>query len=739
MSQNPAESRVGEFAGIKTEEEFNRIADDFADSLKRSCDAAMPKNQSLSEEFPGGQNKFIKGDNEIDLEDNSHDVSMFRELEQAILTDRNSVIKHLRHLFIKHICDAQISEQTSIRQARFADLRFPIEWFPATRAMQRKIHLHVGPTNSGKTYHALQRLEQAESGVYAGPLRLLAHEVYSRLNANGKPCSLITGEERRIPEGPKPPTMSSCTVEMVPLNTEVEVAVIDEIQMLGDVHRGWAWTQAFLGIKAKEVHLCGELRTIPLIEDLCKLMGDELTIHRYERLTPLECMGKSLNGKLDKLKKGDCIILFSRVAIHAMKKEVEKITGKRCAVVYGSLPPETRAQQAALFNDPNNEYDFLVASDAVGMGLNLAIRRVIFESLAKFDGKAFSNIPVSEVKQIGGRAGRYKTAADAINGETNLTGDVSDPPPRRRNVGLVTTLDPIDHPLLKRAMEADVQPLKTAAILPPSSVLQKFAAYFPKGTPLSYIMMRLNDVATTNPLFSLCELHEQLLLADVIEPYDITIQDRLIFIAAPANVSRKGQRPVIEAFASLLASQSSADLLDIPELDLEVLDHNFQEGKEYLGRLEKLHQGISLYLWLSYRFAGVYRNQALAFHIKSLVEKKIDESLATVHFKGNRRQVLQALKKRALQQQLEKGPLVVEADTKWQDASNLAQTPLSYEDEDRQEPLMDMPGEDDLLEEDNEDEDLEDTPDVPDGGKPSEDDEHEGNERLQKPKAKRGL
>lgn len=236
--------------------------------------------------------------------------------------------------------------------------------------MQRTIHLHVGPTNSGKTYHALKRLEQAESGVYAGPLRLLAHEVYTRLNAKGIPCDLVTGDERQLAEAENT-RMSSCTVEMVPVNRPVDVAVIDEIQMIGNEERGWAWSQAVMGLQAKELHLCGEERTVPLIRELAAAMGDTLQVHHYQRLGPLKTMSSSLRGDLSNLKKGDCVVAFSKLQIHRLKKQIESQRRKPVAVVYGSLPPEVRAQQAALFNDPDSDYDILVASDAIGMGLNL--------------------------------------------------------------------------------------------------------------------------------------------------------------------------------------------------------------------------------------------------------------------------------------------------------------------------------------------------------------------------------
>jgi ATP-dependent RNA helicase SUPV3L1/SUV3 len=175
--------------------------------------------------------------------------------------------------------------------------------------------------------------------------------------------------------------MWSCTVEMAPLNTRMEVAVIDEIQMINHPDRGWAWTQAFLGLQAKEIHLCGEARAVPLIRELCALIGDKVHVHEYERLTPLKVASKSL-GSLSKLEKGDCVVSFSVIGIHALRKAIEKKTGRKCAIVYGSLPPETRAQQARLFNDPDNDYDFLVASDAIGMGLNLFVLQFMINARA---------------------------------------------------------------------------------------------------------------------------------------------------------------------------------------------------------------------------------------------------------------------------------------------------------------------------------------------------------------------
>lgn len=251
------------------------------------------------------------------------------------------------------------------------------------RAVNRQFHLHMGPTNSGKTYNALKALAKSPTGVYAGPLRLLAHEVWERLNLGSvggldgkpRPCSLVTGEERRIVENGQ--DLISCTVEMLPLfghpsGDPWDVVVVDEIQMLGDVQRGGAWTAAVMGANAKEIHLCGDETTADLLKSIIgTFKGDTLTVHRYERLTPLTVADDSLKGDWNHIQPGDCVVTFSRTNVFAAKKAIESTLGKKCAVVYGALPPETRAEQARDFNEEAGRAEIMVASDAVGMGLNL--------------------------------------------------------------------------------------------------------------------------------------------------------------------------------------------------------------------------------------------------------------------------------------------------------------------------------------------------------------------------------
>lgn len=553
---------------------------------------------------------------------------LFWSLRDAFITrDIKGLTKELQYSFQSFMVRQKFSKELEDNQKRLLDLRFPHEWFPATRMMQRTIHVHVGPTNSGKTYNALKALENSKRGVYAGPLRLLATEVYQRLQAKGRPCALITGEEVRIPEDTDQ-YFSSCTVEMVPLNMQFDVAVIDEIQMIADPERGGAWTTALLGVQAKEVHLCGEDRTVRLLEALCASIGDKCIVHRYERLSPLKMMNSAIQGDYNKLQKGDAIVAFSRLSLHVLKRNIETHTGRRCAIIYGSLPPEVRVQQAALFNDPNNDYDFVVASDAIGMGLNLEIRRVVLESITKFDGNQNRLLSYPEIKQIGGRAGRYRTAQSAAVGDAEEA--------EKEKVGLVTTMDRADLRNVAQAFQRSVPDIDYATIQPPAGLVERFASYFPPDTPLSFILMRIKAAATVGSKYRLNISSDALEIADIIQDLPLTIYDRLTFCYLPVTLRAEGAVNVLRALARVLATNSTGDLLDIKEIPLEFLDVKMEDypggSQQYLAKLEALHVAINQYVWLSYRYAGMFRSQDLAFHVRQLVEEKLISTLERLDF-----------------------------------------------------------------------------------------------------------
>lgn len=275
----------------------------------------------------------------------------------------------------------------------------PEEEFPETREMKRRFILHVGPTNSGKTYEALEDLKRAKNGVYAGPLRLLALEVYEKLNDQDVPCTMLTGEEFFPVEDSR---VLSATVEMVPLQEHYDIAVIDEAQMIADEFRGGAWTKLILGLQADKIHICCSPDALVVVQKMIELCQDKVTVKQHERKTPLEF--ERIPCHLGDVQEGDALIVFSKKDVLDIAARLEQ-NGVQASVIYGNLPPEVRRRQVELFADGTNKV--VVSTDAIGMGINLPIRRIVFMQTQKYDGKRRRELFPEEVRQIAGRAGRY--------------------------------------------------------------------------------------------------------------------------------------------------------------------------------------------------------------------------------------------------------------------------------------------------------------------------------------------
>ncbi|KIM61118.1 hypothetical protein SCLCIDRAFT_122883 [Scleroderma citrinum Foug A] len=549
-----------------------------------------------------------------------------------------------------------------------ADLSFPADDFPAARAMRRRVIMHVGPTNSGKTHMALRALAAAPSGLYAGPLRLLAHEIWERLNKGqivplgtnpeedsdpdtgintdvvnemgakptlrksgsrkyAKKCNLRTGEEFRVVSDHA--SLLSCTVEMAALNSPLDVAVVDEIQMIADPERGSAWTMAVLGIAARELHLCGEEAAVPVIEAILKDTGDELIVNRYERLTPLVVQEESLRGNLSRIQKGDCLVTFSRQNIFALKKRVEKEAGLLCAVAYGKLPPEIRSEQAALFNDPNSGYDVIVASDAIGMGLNLKIKRVVFDALHKFDGYSERPLSVSQVKQIAGRAGRY-----GLHGEPG---------------GFVTTLNARDLPILKSALSTPPENLTHATIDPSESWMEDISQLLPPRSSVQALFEVPSYISKVRPPFRAAfpsKLEEMARFIDTCAR-DMLLADKLLLRHCPtswretnaldvlAQITRLYKREVqVDLDAVLAVAPLMTSLEGVEERMVKGIVPTFEELKKVLRVLEDMHRTLILYLWLGFRNYMAFHQAEKASALKGRVEKALEWSLRQLSRQG---------------------------------------------------------------------------------------------------------
>ncbi|KAJ1958022.1 RNA helicase [Linderina pennispora] len=502
---------------------------------------------------------------------------------------------------------------------KITDLRFPHEWSGGARKTPRKIIMHVGPTNSGKTYHALQRLQQAQQGIYCSPLRLLAYEVYNRMTSAGIPCNLVTGEERRGPDfesGKVTPigydisglpitSVLACTIEMAPA-MHYNVAVVDEIQMISDPQRGWAWTSALLSLKARELHLCGEPSAVPIVKRICAQLDEEVEVREYSRLGQLTVDKKSLNGNWRNVRKGDCVVTFSRKGIFQIKNTIEQATGLKCAVIYGGLPPEARVEQARLFNDPDSGYDVLVASDAVGMGINLSISRVIFVTMSKFDGVTNRPISVSQTRQIGGRAGRFGSGAGA---------------------GIVTTMESRDLRFLNTTMNRMPPALDAAGLKPTSETIEMFSHQFP-DVKFSQLWRMFQDVATVSDNYFLCSFRDQESIAEAIEDLPLSVRDRYQFLYAPINVRDPIVLTCTVRFARAVAEHKECKVMDVISLPARA-----PTNMDALKVLEQWHKGITLYLWLSFHFAEIFTQPDVASEAKVRVEKMIQEGLQTIRGK----------------------------------------------------------------------------------------------------------
>ena len=297
--------------------------------------------------------------------------------------------------------DAALAREKQLRTALLTAVpEHYRDLYPLARQMRRRFILHLGPTNSGKTYEGVGRLRGARQGIYLGPLRLLAAEQFETLNVNDVPCSLVTGEERILVPGSR---VQSSTVEMADLKARYDVAVIDECQMIADRDRGGAWTAAILGLCADEIHACASPDAEGLLTRIIQDCGDELSIVRHERMTPLtaEKEGFQFPGST---RAGDALIVFSKARVHAVAAELKRL-GYRVSLIYGALPPDVRRDQADRFM--RGDTDVVVSTDAIAMGMNLPIERVVFLESEKYDGDITRPLTDAEIKQIAGRAGRY--------------------------------------------------------------------------------------------------------------------------------------------------------------------------------------------------------------------------------------------------------------------------------------------------------------------------------------------
>lgn len=443
-------------------------------------------------------------------------------------------------------------------------------WIHAeARKKTRRIVYHMGPTNSGKTYNAIEALSKAKHGCYLAPLRLLASELYDTLNDKGVVTNLLTGEEViELPDA----THYSSTIEMARMNEEFDVVVIDEIQMMTDIQRGWAWTRALVNINADEIHLCGDHSVLELVKGILKLTGDELEIKNYTRMTKLDVMPRQL--KLTELEKHDALIVFSRRNALKYKMDLEKL-GFKVSIVYGRLSPEVRREQARKFDV--GETDIMVSTDAIAMGMNLPIKRVVFSALSKFFNSKEHPITDSEIKQIAGRAGRYGRFPE----------------------GKVSALKKVDDGLdiVRVALQTELDQKELAMVGPDleifRSVNKALADHNLTSLSLSEFLRLFNTMTFEKPFYCV-DLKEMIEVTEMIEGVDenkkLSDSEVFGFACAPVNL---GLLEHVQYFVWI----ANHYVKDNPIINEEVDDES--DDIDYLERAIKC---VELYQWLARHF-----------------------------------------------------------------------------------------------------------------------------------------
>ena len=273
---------------------------------------------------------------------------------------------------------------------------------------KNKVTAVLGPTNTGKTFLAIETMLSFQSGMIGFPLRLLAREVYDKVIKKIDPSkvALITGEEKIIPLNAK---YFLCTVESMPVDKSLEFVGVDEIQMCADNERGHIFTDRLLNLRGEKLTMLMGSNTI---KSIIEKLNDDIEFINKERFSKLSFGG---HKKISRIERKSAVIAFSAEEVYAIAELIRRQKGG-AAIVMGSLSPKTRNAQVNLYQ--SGDVDYLVATDAIGMGINMDLDQVFFSNIKKFDGKKLRRLNISEIGQIAGRAGRYLN-----NGSFGITGD----------------------------------------------------------------------------------------------------------------------------------------------------------------------------------------------------------------------------------------------------------------------------------------------------------------------------
>ncbi|MFL6671863.1 MAG: helicase-related protein [Massilia sp.] len=510
-----------------------------------------------------------------------------------------------------HAIEREQEERHAARTKESINLaEYPASFEVASRMPRRFIAL-LGPTNSGKTHKAMEALAKAGSGVYLAPLRLLALENYERLLGVERPdgeelkVSLVTGEERRLAEGA---THVASTVEMLDTRRPVEVAVIDEIQMLADRDRGAAWTAAVCGAPASVVYLVGAPEARRAIEALAERLECPLEVHVLKRKAPLS-MEPSAVRKLRNLKRGDAVIAFSRRDVLMWRDMITEI-GLSVATVYGNLSPEVRRAQAERFRE--GSADIVVGTDALAMGLNLPIERIVMTTAIKYNGVEEEEISAALAKQIAGRAGRFGVHEE----------------------GFVAGYDDDTHEVMRSLMKEKVPPVPATgfAVAPSLEQLHRIASVTGENALVKLLRRFVHNIDVPDGFFFPKITEEQNERAEWLDTLPLSVAEKFTLSLVPISSRVPTLQSAWEHWALSLAKKKISKLQPHPE---SLFWQNLQE-------VEDTCRMYSAYAWLGYRmpeyFPSIEEAQQLAREASERVDSLLrEQNAATRRREGGRK------------------------------------------------------------------------------------------------------
>jgi ATP-dependent RNA helicase SUPV3L1/SUV3 len=512
---------------------------------------------------------------------------------------------------LEHAVEREREERYAARTKESINLAEYPQSFEVASKMGRKFIALLGPTNSGKTHRAMEHLAQAASGVYLAPLRLLALENFERLQntyrEDGEPVkvSLVTGEERRLAEGA---THVASTVEMLDTRTKVEVAVIDEIQMLADRDRGAAWTAAVCGAPASTVYLVGAPEARRAIEALAARLECPLEVHVLKRKAPLS-MEPTAVRKIRNLKRGDAVIAFSRRDV-LMWRDMITETGLSVATVYGNLSPEVRRAQAERFRE--GQADIVVGTDALAMGLNMPIQRIVMTTAVKYNGVEEEEISAALAKQIAGRAGRFGVHEE----------------------GFVAGYDDETHQIMRSLMKEKIPPVPATgfAVAPSLEQLHRIASVTGETSLVKLLRRFVHNIDVPDGFFYPRITEEQNERAEWLDTLDLSVAEKFTLSLVPVSTRVPALENALTHWAQSLAKKRVCKLQPQPQ---ELFWKNLQE-------VEDTCRMYSAYAWLGYRmpdyFPSVEEAQQLAREASERVDSLLQQQNAAARKKQTKRE-----------------------------------------------------------------------------------------------------